>query len=356
MIVIIGAGPAGLAVAHHLQQRNLPFLVIERGEVGNSWRNHYDSLQLHTLKEVSHLPGTPYPEGTPDFPTRQDFLSHQIAYAKTHRFDIRTNTTVLGMTRHNQPPIWTVETTSGTFEAEKVVVASGIWSKPFVPHFSGLDQFEGDVLHANDYANAAPFVGKRVLVIGVGNTGADISVELAESGATASIAVADGVDFVPYPSSARAMEVAATLFRILPNRIGDRLLKRPDFADIGLPGHPLPPTKAYPVVGFKLPDAVRAGHVKTFKGIERIGKRAVHFVNGDSAEFDTIIMATGYRPAIDFLPPDAVETDKRGWPIVDHAYRSTRDSSLYLAGFDYPATSGWIQNMRRVAKKIGRNI
>lgn len=358
MIVIIGAGPAGLSIAYHAQRRRLDYVVLEKAQVGNSWAHHYDSLTLHTLKAVSALPGLPHSAETPQFLTRDHLHRYLQAYVTHFQLNVRTETPVtrLSYDQSQAGAKWRVETEDGVISAEKVVLATGIWSKPFAPTFTDQAMFRGDILHSNSYKNPAPFVGKRVLTVGVGNTGADIAVELAEAGAASSVAVKVGADFVPYPTSAFAMKAAATAFRVLPDAIGNRVLSRPNFADIGIPGNPLPPVQAYPVVGFKLPDAVKRGDVRALPGIERFYEDGVIFENGERVAFDAVVLATGYRPALDFLDDDLVSFNNRGWVEFDADYRSTQHRSLFLAGYAYPATSGWIQNMQRVARKIGRNL
>lgn len=345
-----------MATAYYLQQHGLPYRVLERERIGEAWRNHYDSLRLHTLKQLSHLPGLAYPADTDTFPTRLDFLRHQERYAATFGLNIREGVAVEEATFTGGR--WRLETGAGQMETDTLIAATGIWSNPKIPEFPGMETFRGQVLHGNDYHAPEPFIGKRVLVVGVGNTGADVATELGRAGVETGIVVKFGVNFVPYPSSPTGMEVAAWLFRHLPAAVGDPLLdrSRSDFSDIGLPKNPLPATQAYPVVGFKLVEAVRDDIVTTYPGIERVCAEGVRFEDGAEEPFDTLIMATGYRPALEFLAEDVLARDERGWPVVDEYYCSTRTPRLYAIGYEYPATAGWIQHTRRAARRMVRHI
>ena len=355
MIIVIGAGPAGLATAYYLQQRKLEYVVLERDEIGNSWRNHYDSLSLHTLKGVSSLPGLPYPESTPDFPTKDDFVAHMEAYVAHFKLNVKTGVAVEHVEyKHHREDgfFFEVTTPDEVLRASHVFVATGIWGAPKSPNYEGMAEFGGEILHANGYQSAESFKNKRVLVVGAGNTAADIAVELAEAGIETGVAMRSGTTFVPYPKSVASMKAAAWFFRNAPPAIGNRVLAsaRPDFSDLGIRPNPKPPIRAYPVVGFKLPDAIRNGSVTLYKDVERLGHKRVCFVDGVEAEFDVIINATGYRPNLDFISEKEITFYENGWPNVCAHYRSRKNPRLYCVGFSYPATSGWIQDMRRTTK------
>lgn len=355
MILIIGAGPAGLAMGRQLQKRKLPFRIVEKHQVGHAWHNHYDSLHLHTLKQVSHLPDLPMPDDYPDFPSRAQFLAYQQAYATHFDLPIETGVEVTDL-RFSQEQ-WHAATTDGTIEADIVIAASGIWGNPVSAEFVGQAGFQGEIVQAMHYKNASPYAGKSVLVVGGGNTASEIAVELAEHGVDSAIAIRHGTTFVPYPTSAAAMRAAATLFRTLPATLGDRLLAsaRQDFSDIGLQPNRRRPTQAYPVVGFELPEAIRAGNVRLFGDIERLTADGVRFVDGQQLAADVIMLAIGYRPNVQFAA-DYLTFDDRGWPKVCAHYRTLKGYPLFCISADYPATSGWIQNISRVTRIVARFI
>ncbi len=347
MIVIVGAGPAGLAVAQELQWRGLPYRVLERHAVGYSWLNHYERLQLHIPKQVSALPGRPMPAAYPRFPSGIQFRHYLARYAREGGLAVETGITV----RHAgyDGARWRLATSLGEGTADILVVATGIWSTPHRAHFPGEGEFGGPILHASDYFNAAPFAGRRVLVVGAGNSGSEIAVDLSEHGVATAIAIRDGVAFVPRPTSPLAMRAAAWLLRTLPRAVAGRLLRRRDFSGIGLPLPPGSPLDHFPVVGYDLPEAVAAGRVRRYGGIARLAPGSVCFDDGREYACDAVILATGYRPTIDFVAHE-LRLDRDGRPLVDGEWRAVGNPHLFCVGFWYPTTEGWLQAIGRVAR------
>lgn len=350
MILVVGAGPAGLATAYYLQQRGLPYQVIDKGGVGYTWQNHYDSLHMHTPKEVSTLPGLSVPESYPPFPSRVQFLSYLQDYA--HHFQLNIEIGVEVKRATFQDGRWQVETKQGqhqtdTLQVDSLVLATGIWSTPHWPIFGGEERFGGRILHARDYRNSVPFAGQRVLVIGAGNTGTEIAVELSQHGVKTGIAIRSGVFFIPKIESAAFLNAAARFFRHVPPRLGNWLLSRvqPDFSHLGILPHPDPPVKTFPVIGYELPQAVEAGRVTVYRGIDCFVPGGIRFVDGVEQPFDTVILATGYRPTTQFVEPP-LELDERGNPKGNHP------PNLYCVGFYYPGTESWLQAIDRVAADV----
>jgi hypothetical protein len=140
--------------------------------------------------------------------------------------------------------------------------------------------------------------------------------------------------------------------RSAPAALSDFLLGlvRPDFSQIGLPAHPDPPTQAYPVVGFELPEAVRAGKVAVYGAVDHFTVEGVQFADGQQAAFDAVILATGYRPTIDFIRPRP-QLDERG-RVLDRG----EHPRLHTVGFYYPATAGWLQSIGRAARRVVEKV
>jgi cation diffusion facilitator CzcD-associated flavoprotein CzcO len=350
MILVVGAGPAGLATAYYLQRRGLPYQVIDKGGVGYAWQNHYDSLHIHTPKEVSALPGLSMPDTYPTFPSRVQFLSYLQDYA--HHFQLNIELGVEVKRATFQDGRWHVETKQGqqqtdTLPVDTLIMATGICSTPHWPIFGGEERFGGRILHAKDYRNPFPFAGQRVLVIGAGNTGAELAVELSQHKVKTGIAIRSGAFFVPKIESATILETAAWFFRHVPPWLGNWLLSRvrPDFSHLGIPPHPDRPVKTFPVVGYELPEAVEAGQVTVHRGVDCFFPGGIRFNDGVEQPFDTVILATGYRPTIQFVEP-RLELDEWGNPKGDHP------PNLYCVGFHYPGTEGWLQAIDRVAATV----
>ena len=196
LIAVIGAGPAGLAVSYTLARKNLDHVVFERGEaVGHSWSNVYNSLRLHTGKHMSALPGMPYPRTTPLVPSRQTFLDYLQEYALRFKLPIETCCVVTAVRKQDDG--WQLSTATGELGAQHLVVATGIMPQPNVPQFNGQEKYGGNLIHTAAYRRPEPYVGKQVLVVGVGNSGAEIATELNRAGAHVSISIRSGANFVP---------------------------------------------------------------------------------------------------------------------------------------------------------------
>ena len=181
-VVIIGGGPAGLAAGGALKQKGIPNTLLEQGDkVGTSWQGHYDRLHLHTIRRLSGLPGYPIPDEMGKWVARDDLVRYLEEYAKRFELDIRLGTNVLCVERSDGR--WRVKTEEGDHTADRVVMATGYNRTPVIPDWPGKDEFEGELIHSAQYRNATGYKGKRVLVAGSGNSGAEIAADLASCGA-----------------------------------------------------------------------------------------------------------------------------------------------------------------------------
>ena len=355
-ILIIGAGAAGLAVAQQLQRRKLDYVVVEKAGVGESWAHHYDRLRLNTLKDVSALPGLPMPADYPPFPSASQTRDYLRRYADYFRLNIREGVQVNCAAWQSDG--WHVETSAGEMHGRAMVATTGIWNAPVIPGFEGGERFRGQVLHSSAYRNATPFAGKRVLVVGAGNSGSEIAADLGMNGAIASIAIRSGVAFVPRSSSVLAARYSPTLLRALPRGMAGALYKSVwhDARDAGIPQPDGDPLDAYPVSGIDLPQAIRAGRVTVYPALKSITDTGAEFEDGQAAKFDAILFATGYRPALDFIARDQLLMDEAGRPKLDAQWRSVANPHLYCLGFTYPATEGWLQSIGRFAGEVAESL
>lgn len=345
MLIVIGAGPAGLTAAYYLHRRGLPYRVLERHAIGYAWRNHYDSLHLNTLKQVSALPGLPMPDAYPDFPSAAQFVAYLESYAA--HFDLHLETGVEVRQAHAEGAGWRLETNRGDYQAEALIVATGIWSTPFTPSIAGMETFAGEITLACDYRNPAPFRGKRTLVVGLGNSGADIAVELAQAGVEVEVSIRDGAYFIEKASTAEGVLAWSARYQALPPQVAEQELRQEmqTFAELGIPGPTASPLQRNAVVGFKFPEAVKAGQITLHPCIQAFRDDRVCFVDDVCARFDAVILATGYRPTLQCVAP-YLECDRRGYPQL-RGYCSTKTPRLYCFGFDYPVTEGFLQSLPR---------
>ncbi len=358
--VIVGAGPAGLAVGAVLRARDVPFVLLEReSHVAASWRRHYDRLHLHTHKRNSGLPGRPWPAAAPAYPSRDEVVAYFEAYAAAFDLESRLGEPARRAWRDGRS--WHVETERGRYVAEHLVVATGLNERPHRPAWPGLDGFPGEVLHSSAYRNGAPFEGRKVLVVGFGNSGGEIAVDLVEHGARVALAVRSPVNVVPRRMLGRPVEEVATLLERLPAPVADaigravRSLRYGDMARFGLRFAPFSPTRQVqerariPLIDVGTIEHVRAGRITVRPGVERFEADRAVFVDGSEQAVDAVVLATGYRVGFPELLRDLGELP------TDLPLALPNAPGLHFCGFVVTA-GGTLARIAREAEAIGASI
>ncbi|HEX4600678.1 MAG TPA: NAD(P)/FAD-dependent oxidoreductase [Gemmatimonadales bacterium] len=358
-VVVVGAGPAGLAASQQLRERRVPHRVLERGDtVGHTWANLYDSLTLHTGKHMSSLPGLAFPRTAPLFLPRREFWAYLRHYAQHFKLPITTHCAVGRVIRTDAR--WTVHTSHGPYDASALVIATGIVANPKRPQFPGQARFGGEITHSVAYRRVDSYVGRRVLVVGVGNSGAEIASELARAGVTVSIAVRSGANVVPLTLAGLPIQYIAHWVRKLPRAAQEgavALVRRLSELRRGPPVLPRPahsPLDAIPVIGFHLVDAIGAGLIDVRPGVAELTPDGARFTDGTVGGFDAIICATGYSAALDALGP-LVERDPKGFARRRDRVVSLDAPDLYFVGHNYDATGG-LSNINRDARRAAHLI
>jgi cation diffusion facilitator CzcD-associated flavoprotein CzcO len=349
--VVIGAGPAGLASSRELQRRSVEHVVLERGDVAESWSRLYDSLTLHTGKHMSHLPGMRFPRGTPLFLSRERFVSYLREYREKFALPIESGREVTSLERDGDS--WRVTANGETLHADAVIVASGIISNPRIPTLPGQEEFRGEVRHSVTYRRPEEVRGKRVLVVGAGNSAGEIASELGRAGVDTTVAIRSGANVVPLQLLGIPVQYLAWLIRTLPRPAREVIVgamgKLTELRN-GPPVFPraaVGPLDAIPLIGFRLVDAIRDGSVKLRGGMQRLTADGVRFDDGSEEAFDVVLLATGFRAAIGFLGALA-RSDDRGFALRSDRVTSADQPNLYFVGHNYDATGG-ITNIRRDA-------
>jgi cation diffusion facilitator CzcD-associated flavoprotein CzcO len=349
-VIVIGAGPAGLAVSHELVSRGVDHVILERGAVGESWRRYYDSLVLHTGKHLSSLPGMSFGRSDPMFVTRRRFVGYLQAYATAMRLPVRAGLNVRRVARENGR--WRLAATDGPWSCRVLVVATGIAASPSVPVLPGQSEFGGRISHSVAYRRPEPFAGSRVLVVGAGNSGGEIAAELARVAAPVSIAIRSGVVVVPRDILGIPTQYLGRLLRQLPRSIAEPVVeaitaRRAARLPPSLPRSSASPLDEIPLIGMHLPDAISAGTVVVRPGVAGFTQRTVIFADGTEDAFDHVVMATGFHAALDPLGA-LVTRDARGFARRTDRVTSADQPDLYFVGQEYDA-SGGLSNIRQDA-------
>jgi len=180
-VVVIGAGQAGLSVGYHLAQLGIQFVILEaRERIGDSWRERWDSLRLFTTGRLDSLDGMPFPAPGHQFPTKDEMAAYLEAYATRFRLPVRTGVRVTGLTRRGDR--YLVSAGDLRFEADHVVVAMASYQEPRIPAFAAELASEIRQLHSREYRRPSQLQPGGVLVVGAGNSGAEIALEAVRTG------------------------------------------------------------------------------------------------------------------------------------------------------------------------------
>lgn len=368
-VYVIGGGPGGLAAAHALRAQGVRAVVLEKSDrVGASWRRHYDRLHLHTTRRLSALPGLPMPRSFGRWVSRDNVVRYLEKYVEHHQLEIVTGVEVSRIEPAPDGTGWLLHATGGReLTGSAVVVATGYNHTPHLPDWPGRDAYTGELLHAGDYRNAKPHAGRDVLVVGVGNTGAEIAVDLVEGGASrVRLAVRTAPHIVRRSTAGWAAQFTGIVVRRLPVRLVDLLAgptARLSVPDLSAQGLPRPDTGLYsrvregsiPVQDVGLIDAVRKGQVEIVAAVDGFEDGKVVLADGNRIAPDVVIAATGYARALEGLVGHLDVLDGRGRPTV-HGARTPRTApGLYFTGFTNPI-SGMFRELAIDAEKIAKAV
>jgi putative flavoprotein involved in K+ transport len=367
-VVIVGAGAAGLSTAAALTRRGVDALVLDRSDrIGGSWASRYERLHLHTIRRFSGLAHHGIPSRYPRYLSKDDYAAYLGEYAERFGLRIALGEEVTAI--HPAPGerhTWEIDTARRTVGAQVVIVATGHYAEPQIPAWEGIHEYEGRLIHSAAYRSGREFAGRHALVVGLGNSGAEIAADLVEQGA-ASVSVAVRT---PPPIVTREMfgVVPVQLFGIalmplgIPrtvDRIGATLRKRAvgDLRPYGIGDAAWGPFTARrpAVIDVGFLEVLKARQVTVRPALARLDQRGVEFADGSSSEFDVVVVATGFGTGLETIlhgVPGVVSED--GQPLA-RSGQSTAASGLYFIGFD-ETIRGHLFEARRESKRLARRV
>ncbi|XP_073127175.1 probable indole-3-pyruvate monooxygenase YUCCA7 [Henckelia pumila] len=363
--VIVGAGPSGLAVCACLRKQEVPFVILEKDNcIASLWQNRtYDRLKLHLPKQLCELPFVPFPQKLPQYPTKHQFIGYLQSYAEHFRIEPRFNESVQSARYDETCGMWRLKTTAKReYICRWLVVASGENAEKVVPEIQGFQDFQGNVTHACDYKTGQVYRGKRVLVVGCGNSGMEICLDLCHHHAIPSMVVRSPVHVLPREILGKStFELAVALSKWMPLWIVDKILvsaatlilgntqkyglNRPSLGPLQLKNS----EGKTPVLDTGTLSRIKSGDIKIVPQINRFLHGGVELVNGDVLEIDSVVFATGYTSNVPSWLKENELFSRDGFP---NGWKGK--SGLYAVGFARKGISGATLDAIKVAQDINK--
>ncbi|KAK8654163.1 hypothetical protein V6N13_128136 [Hibiscus sabdariffa] len=337
--VIVGAGPSGLATAACLRDQGVPFVVLERAEcIASLWQNRtYDRLKLHLPKQFCQLPKLPFPRDFPEYPTKKQFIGYLESYAKHFDINPKFNECVQSASYDETSGFWRVKTVSNKAKFE--YIAAGLWWLP----------------------------GQKVLVVGCGNSGMELSLDLCNHNASPSMVVRSSVHVLPREVFGKStFEIAVSMMKWLPLWLVDKLmlvlawlvlgnvekygLKRPAMGPLELKN-----TRGKtPVLDIGALEKIKSGDINVVPGIKRFSYKQVELVNSEKLDIDSVVLATGYRSNVPSWLQEGEFFCKNGFPKAPFPHGWKGKAGLYAVGFTRRGLSGAASDAIRIAQDIAK--
>ncbi|MGG1397615.1 NAD(P)/FAD-dependent oxidoreductase [Bacillus salipaludis] len=307
-VVIIGAGQAGLSMGYFLKQSGISFLILDnQSRAGDVWRNRYDSLVLFTPRLYSSLPGLPLGGDPSGFPTKDEIADYLEQYAQTFDLPIRFNIDIQKIRKENN--IFAISTNKLTIKTKRIVIATGPFHTPRIPPFAKVFSNELTQLHSSEYKDQSQLQEGPVLVVGGGNSGAQIAVELSENNETY-LSVSQKIRFMPLKFAGKSIfwwfDKLGILRADRHSFIGKKIQSQGD-----------------PVFGYELKEKIKNRSVIVKSRTKSIHKNEIQFEDHTSIMVNNIIWATGFTPNYrwieipNLLNPNGEVNHKRGVTEID---------------------------------------
>jgi putative flavoprotein involved in K+ transport len=362
-ILIVGGGAAGLSAAGALKQYNIESVILDKdAATGDIWRQRYERLHLHTVRMFSHSAYKKLPSEFPTYVPKEKFADYLVDYAKHFNLDIRHKTTVTNISKKADG--YLVETESGEhWEAPILIIATGINRIPFTPDWEGKDSFKGEFSHAISYKTGRDYQGKRVLVVGLGNTGAEICADLVEQGAAY---VASSVRTFPTIVKRDPLGIPVHImgFLMLPFPVPVKdfmtsLVNRLELGDLSKYGIQKPAwqifkNKRIPMIDVGYVGFLKQGKITVKPDIRRLDEMGVQFVDGSREDYDAVIAATGYTTGLEQILDIPNVIDAEGNLTVTNGEPNQHKGLWFIGLEDNPA--GVLMQARIRARGMAKKI
>ena len=359
-VAVIGAGPSGISAIKNFTDQGFEVTAFERcNGVGGNWRFNdpsghssvFETTHIISSKYTSFYEDYPLPESASDYPSHKELLKYFDSYAD--HFDIKKNIkfgTEVVKCKQSDNDKWTVEwchiesNKKETSNFDALVVCNGHHHEPRYPDYPG--EFTGEYLHSHDFKSAKPFAGKKVLVIGGGNSACDVAVETARVAKSISISWRRGYYLIPKFMYGLPTDLYAIKSRWVP-----RILRAPFMKymlerfqgkneDIGLQKPEQPIFATHPTVNSELYYAVRHGKVTPQKDIQSFNNNKVMFIDGHEEEFDVVIACTGFKIKHSFFDKNFINYENGKVPLL-HRMIPAEIKNLYFIGLFQPLGCIW---------------
>lgn len=343
-VIIVGAGQAGLSVAYFLRRSNLSVLLLDAEEAGGgAWQHGWDSLRLFSPASWSSIAGWPMPASGEQYPSRDHVVDYLRKYEARYELKIERPVCVTGIEPTEQG--FQVNAGVRSWHSRAVVFATGTWRNPFVPNVEGLMSFKGQQLHSAQYASPEPFTGKRVMVVGGGNSGAQILAEVSLVAQSTTWVTLEPPAFLPDEVDGRVLfERATARWQALQEGKDPENLPG-GFGDIVM----VPPVL----------DARQRGVLQSAGPFESLTADGAGWRDGSTKSFDAVIWCTGFRPALQSLETLGVVNESR---VTVDGTQVHGVPGLWLVGYGEwtgPASAtliGVMRTARSTASEITRYL
>ncbi|GAB2284881.1 Probable indole-3-pyruvate monooxygenase YUCCA4 [Dionaea muscipula] len=366
--IIVGAGPSGLATSACLSEQRVPSLILERSDcIASLWQQRtYDRLKLHLPKRFCELPFMGFPDNFPKYPSKQQFISYMQDYAAHFSITPIFNQEVRKAEYDDKSGLWRVDTQdSAEYYSKWLIVATGENAEPLIPEIQGIDSFHGPVIHTSVYTSGSSFQNHKVLVVGCGNSGMEVSLDLCKHNATPHLVVRNSVHVLPREVFGfSTFGIAMALLKWLPLRLVDKLLlimanftlgnterlglRRPKTGPIELKNA----TGKTPVLDVGALSLIRSGKIKVMDGVKEITGKGAKFVDGQEREFDSMILATGYKSNVPVWLKDCEFFAADGMPRTPFPNGWKGEKGLYAVGFTRRGILGTSSDAMKIAADI----